>query len=354
MNASITRPSSSALEHERVAARTATGCRSSRGSSRTRAPPRSAKRGGVVPAICLEIRHFQRSLRTTVAAESDGRCGRLLDSPRMLSTFTIAHLSDIHCGEPHFVPDLMERAIARDQRARARHRRLLRRPDDVRLQGGVRAGEGATSTGSTASRSSSIPGNHDSRNVGYVHFEDLFGDRNSVLRKGGITVVAVDSTEPDLDHGQIGRGRYRWIEEQFADAGATCGSSCSTTTCCRCPGTGPRAERRLRRRRRDRVPAARGRQPRPLGAQARAVRVALENLFVVNTGTVSSLRLRGHTRPCYNVVEVVGHARRRLAPLPVPRPGADHPVRPRDARVREVHGADRARGDDAAMSARVR
>ena len=33
---------------------------------------------------------------------------------------------------------------------------------------------------------------------------------------GGVTVVAVDSTEPDLDHGQIGRGRYTWIEEQFA------------------------------------------------------------------------------------------------------------------------------------------
>ena len=25
---------------------------------------------------------------------------------------TIAHLSDLHCGDPHFVPDLMERAIA--------------------------------------------------------------------------------------------------------------------------------------------------------------------------------------------------------------------------------------------------
>ena len=25
---------------------------------------------------------------------------------------TVAHLSDIHCGDPHFVPDLMERAIA--------------------------------------------------------------------------------------------------------------------------------------------------------------------------------------------------------------------------------------------------
>ena len=32
----------------------------------------------------------------------------------------------------------------------------------------------------------------------------------------------------------------------------------------------------------------------------------LENLFVVNTGTVSSLRLRGNTRPCYNVVEING------------------------------------------------
>ena len=33
----------------------------------------------------------------------------------------------------------------------------------------------------------------------------------------------------------------------------------------------------------------------------------LESLFVVNTGTVSTLRLRGNTRPCYNVVEVAGN-----------------------------------------------
>src|SRR5206468_327806 len=30
----------------------------------------------------------------------------------------------------------------------------------------------------------------------------------------------------------------------------------------------------------------------------------LEDLFVVNAGTVSSLRLRGNTRPCYNVIEI--------------------------------------------------
>src|SRR5262249_30989814 len=39
------------------------------------------------------------------------------------------------------------------------------------------------------------------------------------------------------------------------------------------------------------------------------------------------------------------HPRRGLAPVPVPRPGADHPVRPRDARVREVHRPDRDGGD---------
>src|SRR5262245_16663382 len=38
-----------------------------------------------------------------------------------------------------------------------------------------------------------------------------------------------------------------------------------------------------------------------------------------------------------------GSARVGLAPLPVPRAGADHPVLDRDARVREVHGADRGR-----------
>ena len=45
------------------------------------------------------------------------------------------------------------------------------------------------------------------------------------------------------------------------------------------------------------------------------------------------------------MIEVAGIACRDLAALPVPRPGADHPVRHRDRRVREVHRPDRARGD---------
>src|SRR5205809_1324369 len=50
---------------------------------------------------------------------------------------------------------------------------------------------------------------------------------------------------------------------------------------------------------------------------------------------------------------VLGNARGRLAQVPVPRPGEDHPVRHRHARVREVHGADRGRGDVATMTRAV-
>ena len=119
------------------------------------------------------------------------------------------------------MPSLMERAIGEINDLQPGHRHLLRRPDDVRLQAGVRAGARRYLDRLECDSFVVIPGNHDSRNVGYVHFEELFGERNSVLRVDGVTVVAVDSTEPDLDHGQIGRGRYRWIEEQFARAGAT-------------------------------------------------------------------------------------------------------------------------------------
>ena len=169
--------------------------------------------------------------------------------------FRIAHISDVHCGGPYFVPTLLERAIAEINDWQ---------PDLVVCCGDL------TTFGYKPEFAEArafldrieceafvvIPGNHDSRNVGYVHFEEFFGDRNSVLQVGAVIVVAVDSTEPDLDHGRIGRGRYEWIEEQFS-TGQSCACSSSTTTCCRCRARS-RAEHRLRRGGRHRVPAALG------------------------------------------------------------------------------------------------
>ena len=151
-----------------------------------------------------------------------------------------------------------------------------------------------------------IPGNHDSRNVGYVHFEELFGERNSVLRVGGRTIVAVDSSEPDLDNGQIGRGRYRWIEEQFA---RSAGPARLRPPPPSAAGAGhrPRAQHRQRRRRHARDACSAPNVDLVLAGHKHVPYAwRLEDLFVVNAGTVSSSRLRGNGRPCYNVVEVDG------------------------------------------------
>jgi 3',5'-cyclic-AMP phosphodiesterase len=218
------------------------------------------------------------------------------------TTFTIAQISDIHCGGPYFVPDLMERAISEIndlapdlivcsgdlttfgfKQEYAQARRYLDQLDcDARIV---------------------IPGNHDSRNVGYVHFEQMFGDRNSVLRKDGVTVVAVDSTEPDLDHGQIGRGRYRWIEEQFQQP-ADLKIFVLHHHLLPVPGTG--RERNVVYDAGDAIECLQRAGVDLVLSGHKHVPYAwrLEDLFVVNAGTVSSLRLRGNSRPCYNVIEV--------------------------------------------------
>src|SRR5688500_2445553 len=155
----------------------------------------------------------------TLATASDrpSRRARLYTSPMSAAgaPFQIAHISDLHCCGPYFLPSLMERAIGEINDLA---------PDLVICTGDLTTfgfkQEFVQAKGYLDRIECEafvvVPGNHDSRNVGYLHFEEFFGDRNSVLSKDGVTVVAVDSTEPDLDHGQVGRSQYRWIEEQFA------------------------------------------------------------------------------------------------------------------------------------------
>jgi 3',5'-cyclic AMP phosphodiesterase CpdA len=219
-------------------------------------------------------------------------------------SFTIAQISDLHCGGAYFVPNLLERAIGEINELA---------PDVVICSGDLTTfgfKEEYAQAKSYLDRIECeaqvvIPGNHDSRNVGYVHFEQLFGSRNSVLRLGRVTIVAVDSTEPDLDHGQIGRGRYSWIEEEFA-----------TPTDLRVfvlhhhllpvPGTG--RERNVVYDAGDAIECLQRAGVNLVLSGHKHVPYAwrLEDLFVVNAGTVSSLRLRGNTRPCYNLIEVTG------------------------------------------------
>jgi 3',5'-cyclic AMP phosphodiesterase CpdA len=214
----------------------------------------------------------------------------------------IAHISDLHCGSPHFQPELLERAIEE----------VNELGPDITIVSGDLTTDGLKSEYALARDYLSriqcddmivVPGNHDSRNVGYVHFEELFGERSSVLHKNGISIIAVDSSEPDLDHGQIGRNRYRHIDEVFSRP-ADLRIFVLHHHLIPVPGTG---------RERNVVYDAGDLLEVLLRAGANLVLCGhkhvpyawkLEDLFVVTAGTVSSLRLRGHTRPCYNIVEI--------------------------------------------------
>ncbi len=218
---------------------------------------------------------------------------------------TIAHISDLHCGEQHFEPNLLERAIAEVNDLQPE---IVICSGDLTTFGFRHEYQQAREYLDRIECDSVVvvPGNHDSRNVGYVHFEELFGERNSVLRKSGVTVVAVDSTEPDLDHGQIGRGRYRWIEEAFAAEPSDLRIFVLHHHLLPVPGTG--RERNVVYDAGDAIECLQRAGVHLVLSGHKHVPYAwrLENLFVVNTGTVSSLRLRGHTRPCYNVIEITG------------------------------------------------
>ena len=225
-------------------------------------------------------------------------------APGRDTTLRIVHISDLHCGDPHFVPSLMERAISEindlDPNIVICSGDLTAfgfKPEYLQAKAYLdRLKRGALVV---------VPGNHDARNVGYVHFEELFGERNSVLRLDGVVVVAVDSTEPDLDYGEIGSVRYPWIEQQFAGR-ADLRVFVLHHHLLPVPGTG--RERNIVYDAGDAIECLQRAGVDLVLCGHKHVPYAwrLEDLFIVNTGTVSTLRLRGRTRPCYNVVEIDG------------------------------------------------
>jgi 3',5'-cyclic-AMP phosphodiesterase len=150
-----------------------------------------------------------------------------------------------------------------------------------------------------------VPGNHDSRNVGYLHFEDLIGPRMWSVDVGDVRIVGVDSSEPDLNEGKVGRVHYTWIHDQFSHPAAL-KIFVIHHHLLPIPGTG---------RERSTVMDAGDLLEVLIHAGAHVVLSGhkhvpyvwrLEDMFIANAGTVSSLRVRGYTKPCYNVLEFDG------------------------------------------------
>jgi 3',5'-cyclic-AMP phosphodiesterase len=225
--------------------------------------------------------------------------------PDQTCSCVIAHLSDLHTGSQYFVSNLLDRALVEVNDLA---------PDVVVVTGDL------TNMGYRQEFREAreyldrlacpdvlvVPGNHDSRNVGYAHFERLFATRETVIRKNGVTIVGVDSTEPDLDYGRIGRHRYPWIREAFMESPDDFKIFMLHHHLLPIPGTG--RERNIVNDAGDvlEVLVECGVELVLSGHKHVPYAWRLENMHVVNAGTVATLRLRGDTKPCYNVVEIRG------------------------------------------------
>lgn len=217
------------------------------------------------------------------------------------STITIAHVSDLHIGSQYFISNLMTRTVDElnelapqavvatgdltDEGLRQEYKTVKVFLERIKCKNVV-----------------TVPGNHDSRNVGYLHFEEFLGTRNKVLKFDGTTIVGEDSSEPDLDSGRIGRERYKWIHDQFEENNFKIFALHHHLL--PVPGTG--RERNIVYDAGDllEVLLRVGVDVVLCGHKHVPYVWRLENLIVINAGTVSSLRLRGLTKPCYNLIVV--------------------------------------------------
>ena len=151
-----------------------------------------------------------------------------------------------------------------------------------------------------------MPGNHDARNVGYLLFEHTFGARDSRLRLDAgsrLTLVAVDSSKPDLDEGEIGREHYGWIQEGFA------GPADLRVFVCHhhlmpIPGTGRERNQVLDAG--DVLSLLRQAEVDLVLSGHRHVPYVwpVAGMLLVHSGTVSTLRTRGFPHPAYNLLRV--------------------------------------------------
>lgn len=214
----------------------------------------------------------------------------------------IAHVSDLHCGSIYFMPALANRVINELNDLAPDIVVVTGDLTDMGFQQEFRKARNLINQ-LECDNIMVLPGNHDARNVGEIHFAEYFGARNSELEFDGARVIGLDSTEPDLDSGRIGRGMYKWVQDR-------CGDPDEFKVVCLhhhlipVPGTG--RERNIAYDAGDvlRVLSGCGVDVVLCGHKHVPNVWRLEDLLIVNAGTACSLRLRGAIKPSYNLVEL--------------------------------------------------
>jgi 3',5'-cyclic-AMP phosphodiesterase len=218
----------------------------------------------------------------------------------------IVQISDIHVGSGLFRPELLEATI---EETNALEPDLVAIAGDLTMEGYRWEFEEARGYLDRLECPNVvvIPGNHDARNVGYRHFEEFFGMREGAVTvtvpEGEAKVVALDSTKPDLDEGEVGREHYAWIDSEVRGWDRGPKIVMVHHHILAVPGTG-RDVNNLR-------------DAGDVMAIFRELKVdmvlsghrhvpyvwSISGVRIVHSGTASSMRVRGTMPPSYNVIE---------------------------------------------------
>jgi Icc protein len=219
----------------------------------------------------------------------------------------IVQLSDIHVGSGLFKRDLLDAAVEETNELAPD---LVAIAGDLTTEGYRHEFEevGGYLAGLECPNLVVVMGNHDARNVGYRHFEDLFGarERAETIRvpEGEAKLVALDTTKPDLDEGEVGREHYAWIDAEFRSWNRGPRILVIHHHILAVPGTG--RDRNSLRDAGDVMALLRELRVDLVLAGHRHVPYvwSIAGVRIIHSGTVSTLRLRGTMPPSYNLIEL--------------------------------------------------
>lgn len=220
--------------------------------------------------------------------------------------FTIVQISDLHFGDLRFDMRLMNTAIKEINKLKPD---LLIVAGDLTLNGYEEEFKAAKSHIDKIKTKNKvvIAGNHDCRNVGYVFFEKIFGKRYADLELKTdfgkkIRVVAVDSNKPDLNDGEIGRDKYKYIDAGFTDD--TFNIFVLHHHLVSIPGTG--RERNIVWDAGDVLEElSKAKVDLVLNGHKHVPYIwKVNGMHIVTSGTLSTRRTRGFAKPSYNIIEL--------------------------------------------------